>query len=106
MHLLLYTGILGVNETAANQATRLKWVLENCLDLKSFHEVAWANQSDNASKAVNVAKALELAELRCFCHMVVLGLAHLLFPKRHQAGDKVWFESRQDTVMEIYELCE
>ena len=103
--LLLYADRLGTPETAANQAQRILHVIH---DLVGFplSELVWAVQSDNTGKAANVAKLLEVVGLRCVCHLLALGPAHLLHPQRRQHNKAVTFVMHEDGVRACYDLCE
>ena len=96
-----YANILGVSETAANQATRL---ISQCRDVHGFNveQMHWAVQSDNTGRAVGVGAALGLEKMRCTIHVLVLGPKHLFKPIKRKEG---WVR-HENAVPEIYDLME
>ena len=103
---LLYADKLQTPENARNQATRISKVMSEFVTGFNIKELIWAIQSDNTGKAANVAGLLGIMGLRCVCHLLALGPAHLLHPHKTQHNHIVTMGMHQDGVRECYELCE
>ena len=103
--LLLYADILGVPETAHNQAQRMIYVARELLGV-DIADLCWSVQSDNTGKAANIAGCLKLESLRCVAHILALGPRHLLHPVERTVQGVKRKQAHERAVKSVFDVCE
>ena len=105
VELLLDFDVLGVKNSAANQAQRIRTRAQGVLGMEP-EAALWMVEIDDTAKAADIAKALGMQDGCCSSHNYNLSAKDLLFPvKRRKDGRDVQVPHER-AVVAVVKLCE